>query len=453
MPKERVAIVKVTEQHLDEAVGLLLDLLGGLDVLVPAGSRVMVKPNLVFPPTDRGITHPELIEAIVRLVAQSSPKEIMIGEGSADVYTTQGFRFQGLSRIADRYGARLVDLNLEEGVKTAVPSDLGRDYIMVPRAVAESDVFISVPVFKLWGSGPLSLSLKNLIGLYGARYYGHNHDSQQRGHTVGYGLPGEVGSELGAHQPSVPQSICALNLAVKTDLAIIDALEGGDGCGNFMRLDTLIGGLNPVATDTVCCQMTGIAAADHDTFRLCEEHGLGPCTMDKIEVVGEPIETVSFDLRRLNDGVVEMPIAFCLNLLSAGELDQIRRALEIYGLEEAQDPTPTTRDELLAYLTEIVSAKDYFDRAFSACTDYAVQLATIISEQGGTSTSLESVRDAFEALHDGQFYYPSHRVLGRLGLAYAVDSTTRDYYLLPEGLSQALQHIGDKATERAAVAG
>ena len=149
MTKEKVAIVKVTEQRLDDAVEQLINLLGNLDDIIPAGSRVMVKPNLVFPPTDRGITHPELIEAVVRLVAQTSPKEIMIAEGSADVYTTQGFRFQSLGRIAGRYDARLVDLNLEPGVKTPVPEGLGREYVMVPQAVVQSDVFISLPVFKL----------------------------------------------------------------------------------------------------------------------------------------------------------------------------------------------------------------------------------------------------------------------------------------------------------------
>ena len=31
--------------------------------------RFLIKPNLVFPPTDRGITHPELIEDVVRETA------------------------------------------------------------------------------------------------------------------------------------------------------------------------------------------------------------------------------------------------------------------------------------------------------------------------------------------------------------------------------------------------
>ena len=64
--KEKVAIVKVTEQQIDKAVTQLVALLGDLDDIIPSGSRVMIKPNLVFPPTDRGITHPELVEAVVR---------------------------------------------------------------------------------------------------------------------------------------------------------------------------------------------------------------------------------------------------------------------------------------------------------------------------------------------------------------------------------------------------
>ena len=439
MSKERVAIVKVTEQRIDEALEQMVEMLGGLDDIVPTGSRVLVKPNFVFPPTDRGITHPELIEAVVRLVSETASKEILIGEGSADVYTTQAFRFQGMNRIAARYGASLVDLNLEKGVKTPVKAGLGRDYIMLPKAVVESDIFISLPVFKLWGGSPLSLSLKNLIGLYGARYYGYNKDSQQRANDPGYALPGEVGHELGAHQPSVPISICAMNSVVKTHLVIIDALEGGDGTGNWIRLNTLIGGRNLVATDTVACQMAGVTASKHDAFRLCTEHGLGPCDMNQIEVVGEKLTDISFDLERLRDNVLEMPVHFCLNLLNTGELLQIQHALHLYNLVEPDTPKLECRDALLAILTEAISSEGYYERALAKCTDYALALLDIIVEEGGTSGSMVAVRKTFSERFESLYYYPSHRVLTRLGLAYAVDSVSRHYYLLPEGIVSALQ--------------
>ena len=64
---------------------------------------MLVKPNLVFPTTDSGVNCPKMVYAVVRMVADTKPKEILIGEGSADVYTTQGFRFQNMGYIAARY--------------------------------------------------------------------------------------------------------------------------------------------------------------------------------------------------------------------------------------------------------------------------------------------------------------------------------------------------------------
>lgn len=69
-----------------------------------------------------------------------------------------------------------------------------------------------------------------------------------------YALPGDAGRELGAHRLSASASVCAIVSVVKTHLAIINALEGGDGSGNWMWLDTLIAGRNPAATDTVGCR-------------------------------------------------------------------------------------------------------------------------------------------------------------------------------------------------------
>lgn len=445
MKKGRVAIVRVTEQRLDEALQESIGLLGGLEQIVPRGSRVLVKPNFTIAPTDRGITHPELVEAVVRMTSEASPREIVIAEGSGDTYTSQSFRFQAMYRIAARYGARLVDLNLEEGVKTPVPQGLGRPYVVLPKAVVDADVFISLPVFKVWGESPLSLSLKNLIGLYGARYYGYNKDSDSGAKQIpSYGLPGEVGTELGAHKPSLAKSICALNSAVETDLAIIDALEGSDGVGHWIRLDTLIAGRNPVATDAVAMAMAGYKASEHPTFRLCAERGIGPCELDQIDVVGERLEDASFPLRRLQDNILELPVEFCLNLLSTDELLQIHRALKLYDFLPDDAHPPAKRKNLLDSLTTILQTDGYFEGALGKCSDYAIKLMALIIDRGGTSGDLENIRNAFTGESGGQeslYYAPAARTLGRLGLVYFVDSYYRNYCLLPEGAVEAFSRL------------
>jgi hypothetical protein len=177
---------------------------------------------------------------------------------------------------------------------------------MVPRAVVESDVLISLAVLTLRNSSPLSLSPKNLIGLCGARCYGHSKNYRQRVDGEGYALPVDVVHDQGAHQSSVPVSICAMNVAVGTHLAIIDRLEGGDGRGNWIRLDTLIAGRNPIATDVVACEMAGVRVADQEVFGPRSNRGLGPCDMDRIEVVGEKLEKIAFDLTGLRGNSLEM---------------------------------------------------------------------------------------------------------------------------------------------------
>ena len=442
MLKERVAITQVVEQRLDEALHRLVGFLGGLESIVPRNSRVLIKPNFVFVPTTHGITHPELVEAVVRLVAECSPREIVIAEGSADAYTNQGFRFLGMYRIAARYGARLVDLNLEPGVRTAVPQGLGRDYIMLPKAIVESEVLVSLPVFKLWGGCPLSLSLKNLIGLYGGRYYGYNKDSDVQGVSDPcYGLPGEVGVEMGAHKPTGHQSICALNSVVKTDLAIIDALEGGDGQGHWIRLDTLIAGRNPVATDTVGLALAGYDAHQYDVFRTCAERGLGPCRIEEIEIVGERLEDAVFHLARLRDGVLEMPVRFCLNLLEAGGLQQIHRAFRLYGFLPEDAGAPEERAALIELLARVIESDGFYAKALSQCNDTVIALLGLIVAQGGTSGDIEAIHRAYAERLDGLYYWPAARTLTRLGMAYAVEGAWRNYYLLPEGLTTAFRKM------------
>jgi hypothetical protein len=129
-----------------------------------------------------------------------------------------------------------------------------------------------------------------------------------------------------------------------------------------------------------------------------------------------------------------MPVAFCLDLLSTGELLQIQHALRIYELVPSREPELETRETLLSMLTEVISAEDYYDRALAKCTRTAQALLKIITAHGGTSSSMVAVQQAFCTQEKGLYYYPAHRTLTRLGLAYAVDSVTRPYYLLPEGI-------------------
>jgi uncharacterized protein (DUF362 family) len=373
-------------------------------------------------------------------VAGTSPKEIIIGEGSADSYTSSAFRIYNIYDIAARYGARVVDLNLDEGVPAEVPPEVGRDYIMLPHTVAEADVIVSVPTFKLWMNElPMSLSLKNLFGFYGARYYGHSKNSHELAKTDPVRtLEGEIGSERGIHHPTVEQSIAAINLARSSDLTIVDALEGSDGKGNFLRMDMLIVGKNAVAVDSVALAAAGFVPEDQEQIRLCSQLGLGPCRLEDIEVKGEALSDVSFDLNRLSGNVVEMPLAYCLNRLTRGELKTIFNGLKMYEFIPDNDPEPAGRFEVIDRLRDVIEHDGYFAKVMGLLPESGCKVLELIVERGGTAGNYYDILHTYTSVTgESNSFWAGLRSLMRLGLAFIFHGQYKPYILLAEGIAVA----------------
>jgi len=440
--KPVVSIVRIEEQRTYAAVSEAVRLLGGVTPIVPPGARVVVKPNFTQAPANCGVTNLWTLDAVVRLAADAGAGEIAIAEAPGDVYAPLAFRIYGVCHLVERYGARLVDLNAEPGVRKPVPADLGREYVMVPRAVAEADVVISVPTFKLWGASPLSLGLKNLVGLYGGAHYGYNHNSHEwlPDHPERV-LDGEVGAELGAHMPTTAAAITAMNLAVRPALTVVDAIEGGNGRGRNVRLDLVIAGLQPMATDVVGLALGGVDAEADPSFQFYAKWGLGSCRLADVEVRGVPVEEARFQLRRLDENVVDLPVRQCLRLISAGELGHMVRVLGMYGLLDP-DAAPKERAQLVDFLAGAISRPGYFRAALGKLTPMQLDFLRLLVEMGGTSGSYYAVKDEFSRRQgDGYVFWPCQRAVMRLGLAYVFAGQWLPYYVLAEGVASALSQF------------
>ena len=457
--KPVVSIVRVEDQQTYRAVAEAVELLGGIGRLIPRGARVFVKPNLVHWPGRSGITNVWVLDAVVRLLVEAGAGEVSIGDSPGDFYAPQVYRARGVHHVAERYGAKVVDLNLEPGVKRALPKDIGREYVLIPRAVAEADAVVSVPTFKLWGDNPMSLGLKNWIGLYTARQYGINHNSHEwlPDHPERV-LSGEIGVELGAHMPTTAAGIVAMNLALKPTLVVIDAIEGGNGRGQNVPLNLVVAGERPMATDVVGMALAGLDAEKEPNFRFFSAWGLGSCRLADVEVRGVPVEDARFDLRRLDGNVLELPVERCLRALSTAELAQIARTLRMLGLlESAAVPAspdaipanaafleapdlPTDREGLIGLLKAAIGRPGYYRMAISTLTPPHRDFLRLLVEMGGTSGGYFAIREEFARRQgDGYVFWPSQRAAQRLGLAYAIESEQADsYFVLAEGVAAAL---------------
>ncbi|MFC1516740.1 DUF362 domain-containing protein [Thermodesulfobacteriota bacterium] len=171
MSESTVAVVRY-EKPL-ESVRKAVKLSGGLDNL-PPGTRVFIKPNIVFWtratvfPKWGVITTSRVVEDIVCLLKERGIDDITIGEGTVamdpkDVETQRhAFETLGYNDLTRRYGVKCINVFERPFVKL----DLGDDArLNFNTDVLESDLLVDLPVLKTHAQTVVSLGIKNLKGL------------------------------------------------------------------------------------------------------------------------------------------------------------------------------------------------------------------------------------------------------------------------------------------------
>jgi len=169
MPRNVVAMVRHDGR---DAVRSAIDLCEGFHG-IPAGARVLVKPNLVgwdnqapYPPWGV-LTTSRVMEGLCAALKDAGAGEIRIGEGSIQCKsigsgTREIYERLGYPKLVERYGVRLVDFNTEPFVEVEMAPG---HTLKVTRHVQECDALVSVPVLKTHGGTVVTLGMKNLKGL------------------------------------------------------------------------------------------------------------------------------------------------------------------------------------------------------------------------------------------------------------------------------------------------
>jgi uncharacterized protein (DUF362 family) len=283
-----VAVVRVEGKSLEAALEEALEYLGGVESIVPEGSKVLIKPNIVRYQSPPDTTSPDMVEALVNIIKRRNPSVIWIADGSGEGNTMENFQALGYLQVAERTGAILVDLNYGEMVE--VPVEGGGfvlDSLTLNKVLTEADVFISVPAMKTHSTAVVTLGMKNLVGIApGAIYSRPGWANKWRLH--------EKAEEKGdMYLGGVITDLCT---ARRINLTIIDgriAMEGeGPHEGTPVDMGLIIAGRDPVATDSVASFIMGFEPEKIPTLVCGNQKGLGTNNLHNIEVRGESIEQV-----------------------------------------------------------------------------------------------------------------------------------------------------------------
>ncbi len=297
-----VSIARIRNDNVGSAVEEAVDLLGGMNHLTRGKERIMLKPNLVAE-SPAFTTKPEVVRTLARLM-KGAGKDVLIGEGSAAatgfnvkgdvVYRTRSqaildpmqqhvFDQLGYTDLARSMGIPLVNLHSGEMVEVDIPGGFASDRITLHHTLQEIDWLCSVPMMKTHSLATVTLGMKNLIGLYpGTVYYSvrswlHDHAA-------------------GAKSPGIAFEIVDMVRANKLGLVVVDgsmAMEGeGPTQGSLVKMDIIVAGTNPLATDMVAASVMGFETQEIPTFVWAQKAGMTPALVSDIEVRGAALEDV-----------------------------------------------------------------------------------------------------------------------------------------------------------------
>lgn len=262
----RVAIVKGTDPP--EMTVRTLEMVDAHEAL-PTEKPVLVKPNYVSTrhPWTGITTDSRVIEGTIAFLKQHGVKEIIIGEGTGFGDTCQAFKVAGVDKVAEKWSVKMIDLNEDEFVEINPPKAVALKKVKIAKTALESTI-VSVPKLKPHRLTGVTLSLKNIMGVITPKAAMHSRLSQK---------------------------IADLVSVIGPRVAVIDGIIAGEGhetSGNPVEMNLVIAGTDPVAVDAVGAAVMSIPPEKVKHLRIAEEKGLGTCHLDRIQILGEPVEKV-----------------------------------------------------------------------------------------------------------------------------------------------------------------
>ena len=277
------------------------------DYLDVPQDEILIKPNLLsaleLPLVNTDAT---ICKAVVDfLKTKDSRYKFLLGEGATFKGTTfeamknNGFDQPNLWKCIDFY-----DSNISDWFKIYSPGLDGNPQLELGIADEfRNRYLVDVAKFKTHDVLGFTLGIKNMMGaLIAARdsegtIINKGPISKAYMHGFGTKRPYKLTREQNTSISKVSLTINIVRMAMilKNDfkLSIIDAMSCMEGNGPLMgcqkQMNMIICGMDPVAVDTVAAQIGGQEIL---YLKLCAKKGIGSSDIDKIEVLGENIESL-----------------------------------------------------------------------------------------------------------------------------------------------------------------
>jgi uncharacterized protein (DUF362 family)/Pyruvate/2-oxoacid:ferredoxin oxidoreductase delta subunit len=275
--KSSVSIVKCQDYDEDRVLSTIrqsIDLIGGVQTFVKRGSRVLLKPNLLFgkSPEKAVTTHPSIVRGMIQIVREAGGVP-SIGDSPSVGGLAWTAEKAGIKAIADEMKCPLVEFNRP----VLPPKGGGKTFkqLEIDQAVLEADVIVNLPKFKTHGLTLLTLGVKNLFGC----------------------IPGPKKPvwhlKAGKDREVFAKILVDIYKVIQPSLTLLDGVVGMEGngpnSGRPIPIGLILASDDSLSLDQIVCDLLGISRESLLTNRVAMEQGMGKET---IQILGERVEDI-----------------------------------------------------------------------------------------------------------------------------------------------------------------
>ncbi|MGQ0732343.1 MAG: DUF362 domain-containing protein [Acidobacteriota bacterium] len=246
--------------------------------------RVLLKPNLVeYEPGTVINTNAAVVVGAAVAIRRAGAREVVVAEGPGHRRDLEYLMTStGLYDHLREERIPFVDLNHDDVRRVTLRSWFTElRELMLPAAVVDADLVVSMPKLKTHHWAGITCSMKNLFGVVPGAVYG---------------WPKNL-----LHFRGIPQSILDLTATIQPRLAIVDAVVGMEGDGPIMGRPKAVGaivmGSDPVAVDATAARVMKLRP-DRIPYLTVASRFLGNLDDSRIEMRGESVDrfATSFDV-------------------------------------------------------------------------------------------------------------------------------------------------------------
>jgi uncharacterized protein (DUF362 family) len=246
-----------------------VDALGGISRFVPAGSSVVIKPNICAAVRSyeyAATTNPWVVGTLVKMCRAAGAGRVTVldypffGGTSEQAYVSSGIQEQVLAA-----GGEMQAISMVRFVSTAIPDAVRLKTCDIYEEVLNADVLINVPIAKDHGLARITMGMKNLLGVVRDRPACHADLANNLSDLTGFLRP-------------------ALTVIDAVRILTANGPTGGS-LNDVRKLDTVVASADPVTADCFAASLFGLdGAKDLPYVKEAGRRGIGRIDLQNLKI-------------------------------------------------------------------------------------------------------------------------------------------------------------------------